>query len=90
MAITQKNIKITFLAVFLINLFVLMINLPSQLLFIGMKMLVINLLMEFLKSFITVMKKYFNEHLIIMKKTKKILNQVTLVAYVKNSLKMKK
>ena len=27
---TQKNIKITFLAVFLTSLFVLMINLPSQ------------------------------------------------------------
>ena len=41
---TQKNIKNTFLAVLLTNLFVLMIGLLSQLLFIEMKMQLMNLL----------------------------------------------
>ena len=41
---TQKNIKNTFLVVLLTNLFVLMIGLLSQLLFIEMKMELMNLL----------------------------------------------
>ena len=53
---TQKNIEITFLAVFLTNLFVLIINLVNQLLFIEVKMLLINLLKQFLKSMNTVRK----------------------------------
>ena len=40
----QKYINITFLAILLINLFVLMINLASQLFFTGVKMWLINLL----------------------------------------------
>ena len=40
----QKNINITFLAILLINLFVLMINLASRLSFTGVKMWLINLL----------------------------------------------
>ena len=40
----QKNINITFLAILLINLFVLMINLASRLFFTGVKMWLINLL----------------------------------------------
>ena len=40
----QKNIKITFLAVLLINLFVLIMNLASQLFFTGVKMQLIILL----------------------------------------------
>ena len=40
----QKNINITFLAILLINLFVLMINLASQLFFTGVKMWLVNLL----------------------------------------------
>ena len=40
---TQKNIKNTFLAVLLTNLLVLMIGLLSQLLFIEMKMQLMNL-----------------------------------------------
>ena len=40
----QKNINITFLAILLLNLFVLMINLASQLFFTGVKMWLINLL----------------------------------------------
>ena len=40
----QKNINITFLAILLINLFVLMINLASQLFFTGVKMWLMNLL----------------------------------------------
>ena len=46
----QKNIKITFLEVLLASLFVLMINLVSQLLFLEMKMLLMNLLKRLLKS----------------------------------------
>ena len=51
-----KNINITFLAVLLPNLFVLMINLVSRLLFTGVKMLLINLLKQFLGSMNTVKK----------------------------------
>ena len=42
--LTQKSIKITFLAVLLTNLFVLMINLITRLLFLEVKMLLTNLL----------------------------------------------
>ena len=45
-----KNIKITFLVVLLIKLFVLMIGLLSQLLFIEVQMLLMNLLKQFLRS----------------------------------------
>ena len=45
-----KNIKITFLVVSLIKLFVLMISLLSQLLFIEVKMQLMNLLKQFLRS----------------------------------------
>ena len=52
----SKNMKITFLVVLLINLFVLMINLPSQYLFLEAKILLMNLLKQFLKSMDTVKK----------------------------------
>ena len=45
-----KNIKITFLVIFIIKLFVLMISLLSQLLFIEAKMLLMNLLKQFSRS----------------------------------------
>ena len=45
-----KNIQITFLVVLLTKLFVLMIDLPSQLLFIEVKMQLMNLLKQFLRS----------------------------------------
>ena len=48
--LTQKNIKITFLVVLLIKLFVLMIDLLSQLLFIEVKMLLMNLIKQFLRN----------------------------------------
>ena len=48
-----KNIKITFLVVLLIKLFPLMIDLISQLLFIEVKMLLMNLLKQFLRSMST-------------------------------------
>ena len=51
-----KNIKITFLVVLLIKLFVLMIGLLSQLLFIEVKMQLMNLLKQFLRS-INIAKK---------------------------------
>ena len=66
--LAQKNIKITFLVVLLTKLFVLMINLASQLFFTEVKMLLINLLKQFLKSMNIVkkiMKKHFNKNLII-------------------------
>ena len=46
----QKNIKNIFLAVLLKKLFVLMIDLLSQLLFIEIKMQLMNLLKQFLKN----------------------------------------
>ena len=48
--ITQKNIMCMFLVVMLIKLFVLMIGLLSQLLFTDVKMLLMNLLSQFLKN----------------------------------------
>ena len=48
--LTQKNIMSMFLVVMLIKLFVLMIDLVSQLLFLEVKMLLMNLLKQFLKS----------------------------------------
>ena len=57
---TQKNIEIAFFIVLLTNLFVLMIDLVSQLLFLEVKMLLINLLKQFLKK----TKKQFNKNLI--------------------------
>ena len=52
----QKNIKIMFLVVLLTKLFVLMIDLVSQLLFLEVKMLLTNLLKQFLKSMSTAKK----------------------------------
>ena len=54
--LTQTSIKKSFLAVLLTNLFVLMIGLGSQLLFLGVKMLLMNLLKQFLRSVSTVEK----------------------------------
>ena len=54
--ITQKNIMCIFLVVMLSKLFVLMIDLVSQLLFIEVKMLLINLLKQYLKS-VSIIKK---------------------------------
>ena len=51
-----KKIKITFFVVLLTKLFVLMIGLLSQLLFIEVKMLLMNLLKQFLKSISTAEK----------------------------------
>ena len=52
----QKNIKITFLVVLLTKLFALMIDLVSQFLFLEMKMLLMNLLKQFLRSMSTAKK----------------------------------
>ena len=49
-ALAQKNIMIMFLAVMRIRLSVLMIDLVSQLLFIEVKMLLMNLLKQYLKK----------------------------------------
>ena len=50
---TQKNITSMFLAVMLTKLFVLMIDLISQLLLLEVKMLLMNLLKQFLKNIST-------------------------------------
>ena len=50
----KKKINITFLAVLLTSLFVLMINLVSQLSFTEVKMLLVNLLKQFFESMNTV------------------------------------
>ena len=52
----QKNIKITFLVVLLTKLFALMIDLLSQLLFVEVKILLMNLLKQFLKNISTAKK----------------------------------
>ena len=54
--VIPKSIKNTFLAVLLTKLFVLVIGLVSQLLFLEIKMLLMNLLNRFLKSMSTVKK----------------------------------
>ena len=51
-----ENIKITFLLVLLTKLFALMIGLVNQLLFIEVKMLLMNLLKQFLRSISTAKK----------------------------------
>ena len=51
-----KNIKITFLVVLLTKLFALMIDLVNKLLFLEVKMLLMNLLKQFLKSMSTAKK----------------------------------
>ena len=53
---TKKYIMSMFLVVMLIKLFVLMIDLVSQLLFIEVKMLLVNLLKQYLKS-VSIVKK---------------------------------
>ena len=55
-ALAQKNINATFLVVMLIKLFVLIIDLVNRLLFIEVKMLLMNLLEQFLKSISSVKK----------------------------------
>ena len=52
-----KNIKITFLVVSLTKLFALVIGLLSQLLFLGVKMQLMNLLKQFLRSISTEKKQ---------------------------------
>ena len=54
--LTQKNIMSMFLVVMLMKLFVLMIDSVRQLLFIEVKMLLVNLLNQFLKS-VSIVKK---------------------------------
>ena len=51
--LTQKNSMNMFLLVMLLRLFVLMIDLVSQLLFLEVKMLLMNLLKQFLKNIST-------------------------------------
>ena len=54
--LTQKNIMNMFLLVMLLRLFVLMIDLVSQLFFLEVKMLLMNLLKQFLKNISTAKK----------------------------------
>ena len=71
MRVLAQKIKITFLVILLTNLFVSMVDLVNQLFFTVVKMLLINLLKQFLKSMNTVkeiMKKHFNKNLIMSEK----------------------
>ena len=71
--LTQKNIKITLAVVLLTKLFALMIGLLSQLLIIEVKMLLVNLLKQFLKS--TSTAKHFNKSLIICEEEKHLFQE---------------
>ena len=64
--LTQKNIKTTILVVLLTNLFLLIINLVYQFLFTEVKMLLLSLLKQFLRTMNTVkiQNKHFNKILI--------------------------
>ena len=53
---TKENIKVTFLVVLLTKLLALIIGLVSELLFLEVKMLLMNLLTQFLKSMSTAKK----------------------------------
>ena len=67
MLLTQKIIKIKFLAVFLIKLFALMVHLADQLLFIEVKMQLIslsNMILGLSNYFKKVIKNDFNKYLI--------------------------
>ena len=76
--LTQKDMKIIFLVVLLIKLFALMIGLLSQLLFIEVKMLLMNLLKQFFRS-INIAKnirnKHFNKNLIMSEKEEHLFQQ---------------
>ena len=85
-----KNVKITFLVVLPIKLFVFMIDLLSHLLFIEVKMQLMNLLKQFLRKINIaekIMNKYFNKNL---KKKNIYFKKVILVGFVKNLLTMMK
>ena len=86
---TLKNIKHIFLAVSLINLFVLMINLVFQLFFTAEKMGFVDSMKHFWKSMIIakkVMKKYFDKNLVMSEKKKmnRYFIQVRNAGYVTN------
>ena len=71
MRVLAQKIKITFFVILLTNVFVSMVDLVNQLFFTVVKMLLINLLKQFLKSMNTVkeiMKKHFNKNLIMSEK----------------------
>ena len=55
-ALVQRNIMIMFLVVMLLKLFALIIDLVNQLLFTEVKMLLMNLLKQFMKN-ISIVKK---------------------------------
>ena len=58
--LTQKSIKLTFAVVLLTSLFVLMIKLVNQMLFLEVKMLLMNLLKQFLRIMNNVKKQWKN------------------------------
>ena len=90
--LTEKNIKITFLVVLLIKLFVLMIGLLRELLFIQVKMQqFIKAILEEYKYCKKVMNKKFNKNLIMSEKKSIYFIKVTVVGFVKNlSIMMRK
>ena len=60
MRVLAQKIKITFFVILLTNVFVSMVDLVNQLFFTVVKMLLINLLKQFLKSMNTVQKSWKN------------------------------
>ena len=87
MAHTQKSIKITFLAVFLTKLFVVIIDLAKKLFFTEEKMLLRDLLKQFLKSMIIVkkvIKKHFNKNFMSAEEEKRF--QLTNSCWICNKL----
>ena len=84
-----KSIKNTFLAALLIRLFILMINLVSQLFFTEEEIQSINSLKQFLKSMIIVKTWLINiltKILLCLQKMRKGFNQVISAGYVINYL----
>ena len=66
--LAQKDIRVTIRVVLLTKLFVFMIDIVNQLLFLEVKRLLMNLLKQILKEFKyckKIMKKHFNKNLTI-------------------------
>ena len=89
--LTQKNTKITFLVVLLIKLFVLMIGLLRELLFIQVKMRqFIKAILEEYKYCKKVMNKHFNKNLIMSEEEEHLFQQSNSCWICKKLIMMKK
>ena len=86
--LTPKNVKITLLVVLRTKLFVLIIKLLSELLFIDVEIQLMNSILKEYKSCRKIMNKYFNKNLIMSEEEEHLFNKVTVVEFVKNLLIM--